>query len=68
MSDEANANLQSKILGPAPVMNFRDKVALIIHTAEIPKGIGLNLTVQAGAPSWGWSLGLVLATPACTGS
>lgn len=68
MSDEANANLQAKILGPVPGPNPSTKVALIIHTAEIPKGIGLNLTVQASATSWGWSLGLVLATPACTGS
>jgi hypothetical protein len=68
MSDEANAKLQSKILGPAPGMNVGSKVALTIHTAEIPKGIGLNLTVQASGTSWGWSLGLVLATPACTGS
>jgi hypothetical protein len=67
MSDEANAKLQSKILGPAAGMNVIDKVALTIHTAEIPKGIGLNLTVQASATSWGWSLGLVLATQACTG-
>lgn len=47
-----------------------DGVALTIHTAEIPKGIGLNLTVQGsqGGRSWGWSLGLVVASPQCTGS
>jgi hypothetical protein len=48
----------------------RDGVALTIHAAEIPKGIGLNLTVQEsqGGGSWGWSLGLVVASPQCTGS
>jgi hypothetical protein len=39
-----------------------------IISAERRHRLGLNLTVQASATSWGWSLGLVLATPACTGS
>ena len=43
-------------------------VALVIHTAEIPRGIGLNLTVQANKSGYGWSLGLVRASAACTGS
>jgi hypothetical protein len=68
MSDEANARLQGKILGMPSQMTADTKVALIIYTAKIPKGIGLNLTVQSSANSYGWSLGLVEATRACTGS
>jgi hypothetical protein len=50
-------------------MNPADlKIAFTIHPAEIPKGIGLNLTVQSSASSYGASLGLVQASPACTGS
>jgi hypothetical protein len=67
MSDAANAELQGKILGP-PFMADPRVFAMTIHTAEIPKGIGLNITVQWAARSWGWSLGLVQATPQCTGS
>jgi hypothetical protein len=68
LTPEQDANLQGKILGPPGGMNPLAKVALTIHTAEIPKGIGLNLTVQSSANSWGWSLGLVQATARCTGS
>jgi hypothetical protein len=67
LSDEANAQLQSKILGQS-FMNPRDGIALVIHADEIPKEIGLNLTVQSRANGWGWSLGLVRASPECTGS
>jgi hypothetical protein len=67
LSDEANAHLQNKILGQS-FINPRDGIALIIHTDEIPRGIGLNLTVQSGGNGWGWSLGLVRAGPGCTGS
>ena len=67
MSDEANAELQGRIIGPGLAPDPR-VVALVIHTAEIPPGIGLNLTVQAGKSGYGWSLGLVRASPACTGS
>jgi hypothetical protein len=69
MSDEANAKLQGRILGrPSGMGPPRSKVELAIHTAQIPKGIGLNITVQMSANSYGSSLGLVEATRACTGS
>jgi hypothetical protein len=68
LTPRRDAQLQSRILGPEAGMNPAAKVALTIHAAEIPKGIGLNLTVQSSANSWGWSLGLVQATPRCTGS
>jgi hypothetical protein len=67
MSDTANADLQGRIIGPGMAADPR-AVALVIHTAEIPRGIGLNLTVQADKSGYGWSLGLVRASPACTGS
>jgi hypothetical protein len=66
MSDEANARLQSEILQPS--MHLHSGIALGIHTDEIPKGIGLNLTVQTSSNGWGWSLDLVQVSPACTGS
>jgi hypothetical protein len=68
LSDEANAQLQGKILGNSFMPEVRDGIALVIHANEIPKGIGLNLTVQSGSNGWGWSLGLVRASPECTGS
>lgn len=68
MSDEANARLQAKILGRPAAAGADFKIALVIHKAEIPKGIGLNLTVQSSGSGWGWSLGLVQATKQCTGS
>jgi hypothetical protein len=68
LSDEANARLQGKILGNSFMPEVRDGIALVIHANEIPKGIGLNLTVQSGSNGWGWSLGLVRASPECTGS
>lgn len=40
---------------------------LIIRPSAIPAGIGLNITVDWAPNSSGWSLGLVKATPACTG-
>jgi hypothetical protein len=71
LSAEANAHLQARILGQSPV-NPRSGIALVIYANEIPKGIGLNLTVQTTGTGpgagWGWSLGLVQATPECTGS
>jgi hypothetical protein len=75
LSPEADAGLQSKILDDAPgqlmprgMSDGRPTIALIIRRAAIPKGIGLNLTVQWSSNSWGWSLGLVRASPDCTGS
>ena len=66
LTPEQDANLQNRILGP-PDFTSAALVALTIHTADIPKGIGLNLTVQSSSNQWGWSLGLVRATPQCTG-
>jgi hypothetical protein len=67
MSDSANADLQGKIIGLGLGASPRE-IALVIHAAEIPRGIGLNLTVQTNGSGYGWSLGLVQASPACTGS
>jgi hypothetical protein len=66
MSDAANAQLQGKII--APSHRAPRTIALTINAAAIPKNVGLNLTVQLYADSWGWSLGLVQRTPQCTGS
>lgn len=42
---------------------------LIIRPSAIPAGIGLNLTVLwNSSEDWGWSVGLVQASPECTGS
>jgi hypothetical protein len=68
LSAEQDAALQGKILGNSFMPEVRDGIALVIHAAEIPKGIGLNLTVQTTGNGWGWSLGLVRASPECTGS
>jgi hypothetical protein len=72
MSDEANADLQGKILG-WPLSIRPDQahgVALTIYAHQIPRGIGIYLAVQPESSphgSWGWGLDLVQATPACTG-
>jgi hypothetical protein len=71
MSNQANAQLQGKIIGQnqlPPKGNFLQMVTLTIDVAAIPKNIGLNLTVQLYAHSSGWSLGLVQRTPRCNGS
>lgn len=67
MSDQANADLQGRILGPGMSPDPR-VIALVIHTAEIPRKVGLNMTVRSRASGYGWSLGLVQASPSCTGS
>jgi hypothetical protein len=67
MSDAANAQLQGKIIAPS-LHGYPRTIALTINPAAIPKNVGLNLTVQLYAHSWGWSLGLVQRTPQCTGS
>ena len=77
MSDEANANLQAKILGypVAPVTGLAPGpvngpgIAITIHQRLIPRGVGIYLAVQSGSnrQHYGWSLDLVQATPACTG-
>jgi hypothetical protein len=67
MSDEANAQLQEKIVSMPPSLDDQ-ALALTINTGQIPRGIGLNLTVQSSGDSYGWSLGLVQATAQCTGS
>jgi hypothetical protein len=68
LSPEEGAALQGKILGNSFMPEIQNGIALVIHANEIPKGIGLNLTVQSGGNGWGWSLGLVRASPVCTGS
>jgi hypothetical protein len=80
LSDVASANLQEKILPPPTALgNWRKTgpntyegpltgVTMIIRPSAIPKGIGLNITVNWALRSWGWSLGLVKASPACTGN
>ncbi len=67
MSDAAGADLRGKILGPGMSPDPR-AIALVIRTAEIPRGIGVNLTVQTSSSGYGWSLGRVQAIRACTGS
>jgi hypothetical protein len=80
LSDVASANLQEKILPPPTALGTWHKVGqntyegplagttMIIRPSAIPKGIGLNITVDWAPSSWGWSLGLVKASPACTGT
>jgi hypothetical protein len=68
LSPEEDATLQGKILGNSFMPEVQNGIALVIHANEIPKGIGLNLTVQTSSNGWGWSLGLIQASPACTGS
>jgi hypothetical protein len=72
LSSQANAHLQARIVSWPAAANAYTNVAFVVHTAEIPQGIGLNLTVQTTGTGpdagWGWSLGLVQASPACTGS
>jgi hypothetical protein len=69
MSDEANADLQGKILGMPMPPAGGEGIALTIYPRQIPKGIGIYLAIQSGSNSrdWGWGLDLVQATPACTG-
>ncbi len=68
MSDEANADLQGKILGMQADVP-PDQVALTLSPRAIPPGIGIYLAIQSGSSSsgWGWSLALVQAAPSCTG-
>jgi hypothetical protein len=77
MSDEANENLQAKILGypVAPVTGLAPGpvngpgIAITIHQRLIPRGVGIYLAVESGSnrQHYGWSLDLVQATSACTG-
>ncbi len=69
MSDEANAELQGKILGPPAATPFGQGIALTLYPRAIPHGIGIYLAIQSGSNShdWGWGLDLVQATQACTG-
>ena len=71
MSDEADANLQGKILGMVP-MDPMKGIALTIDTRQIPSGVGIYLAVQPGVAEnggteWGWGLDLVKTASACTG-
>ena len=67
MSDIANANLQSKILGPPG--GITNGVALTLYPQAIPRGVGIFLAIESGSNShgWGWGLDLVQATQSCTG-
>jgi hypothetical protein len=67
MSDEANANLQAKILPFPP--NVGKAIVLAIRRSVIPEGIGIYLAIESGSSDtgWGWGLDLVKDTPACTG-
>lgn len=69
MSDEADAQLQGKILGPLTPPVWGEGIALTIYPQQIPKGVGIYLAIKSGSDSrdWGWGLNLVRATPACTG-
>jgi hypothetical protein len=69
MSDEQNAQLQGKILGP-PMMNPSTGIALTIRPRAIPAGIGVFLAANTdqGQGGYGWGLDLVVASPSCTGS
>ncbi|MBO0835924.1 MAG: hypothetical protein J2P28_10450 [Actinobacteria bacterium] len=79
LSDKASAELQEKILDDGipdsgsfrlprlPDGHFGMVVAMTIHPAAIPPGIGLNITVNSAPSGWGWSLGLVKASRECTG-
>jgi hypothetical protein len=68
MSDQANANLQAKILSMSAA-GLEEGIALTIHTHAIPKGVGVYLAVGYGSghQSWGWGLDLVQTAPSCTG-
>ena len=71
MSDEADANLQGKILGMVPMDPVKG-IALTIDTRQIPSGVGIYLAVQPGVAvnggtEWGWGLDLVTTAPSCTG-
>ena len=68
MSDEANADLQGKILGMGP--NAGAGIALTIHRRAIPAGLGIFLAANTGQGQgqFGWGLDLVVTSPACTGS
>jgi hypothetical protein len=69
MSDEANAELQGKILGMPATTPSGQGIALTLYTRAIPHGIGIYLAIESGSSSngWGWGLDLVQATQACTG-
>jgi hypothetical protein len=69
MSDEQNAQLQGKILGP-PMMNPSAGIALTIRPRAIPAGIGIFLAANTdqGQGGYGWGLDLVVASPSGTGS
>lgn len=66
LSDVASTELQEKIL-PTLAEPGVTGDAMVIRPSAIPAGIGLNITADWAPNSWGWSLGLVKATPACTG-
>jgi hypothetical protein len=66
MSDQANTQLQDRILVPATSPQIRS-ISLGVRPGAIPHGIGLYLAVHSGSQGWGWGVDLVQASPACTG-
>ena len=66
MSDEANANLQEKIMPGNP--SAAGGVAVNIRPSAIPQGIGLYLKAwTAGPGSLSLQIDMVQASPQCTG-
>jgi hypothetical protein len=59
----------TKIAGTAQDW-FREGVALTLHPASIPPGVGLYLAVdfEHSRQDWDWSMYPVKASPACTGT
>jgi hypothetical protein len=66
ISDEADTQLQSKIMVPIAVSQVRS-ASFGIRPAAIPQGIGLYLTVYSSPDGWGWGTALVHVSPGCTG-
>jgi hypothetical protein len=67
MSDQANAQLQAKILGFPAAVGVH--IALTVYPGKIPRGVGIYLAVRSDSDSQsgGWGLDLVQASTACTG-
>jgi hypothetical protein len=64
-----SADALTKIIG-TPLDWFREGVALTLHPASIPPGVGLYLAVdfESSRTDWTWSVYPVKASPACTGT
>lgn len=66
MADQADAQLQSKIMVPIAASQLHS-TSFGIRPAAIPQGVGLYLTVYTSPHGWGWSTALVNVSPGCTG-